>query len=260
MKYSNSLGNSAPVSFSVMVNQWCREMRHIFAVSVAQRESAKYALKAIKKKWLESKVSFNVRICGVAWIIFSVVAVFHIHLAVAGVPTDQVHATVDRVLTILQEPRLKSADNRKERREQLSKVISARFDFVEMTRRSLGAEWQALLPCSNNSSSSCSPICYAMPISGIWNRTTAKKFCNARETQEDQYAVVETILRSLEGTEYTIDYRLHLIDREWKVYDVVIENVSIVNNYRSQFARVINRSSYDGLIRALREKNLSKGN
>jgi hypothetical protein len=52
--------------------------------------------------------------------------------------------------------------------------------------------------------------------------------------------------------------RLHLTDKEWKVYDVVIENVSIVNNYRSQFARVINRSSYEGLIRAMRKKTLSK--
>jgi hypothetical protein len=61
-----------------------------------------------------------------------------------GVPTDQVRGTVDRVVTILQNPTLKSPDKRHERREQLS--LSARFDFAEMARRSLGAEWRRLTP------------------------------------------------------------------------------------------------------------------
>jgi phospholipid transport system substrate-binding protein len=54
--------------------------------------------------------------------------------------------------------------------------------------------------------------------------------------------------------EFSINYRLHFVDRQWKVYDVVIENVSIVNNFRSQFNRVIGRTSYKELLRVLREK------
>lgn len=222
MKSSNSFGNSAPVSFC--------------------------------------KLSLNAKSRGVAWIIFSIVTVSRLHLAVAGVPTDQVRSAVECVLTILQDPKLKSPDKRKERREELIKVISARFDFAEMARRSLGAEWRRLTPSQRREFvdlfTELLRDAYVRDIESY----KGEKVIYTRETQEEQYAFVQTILTSPDGTEYTLDYRLHLIDREWKVYDVVIENVSIVNNYRSQFARVINKSSYEGLIRALKEKTLSKQN
>jgi len=196
----------------------------------------------------------------VAWVIFGVVTVARLQLAMAGVPMDQLRGTVDRVLTILQDPRLKSADKRDERRQQLAKVISARFDFDEMARRSLGAEWRRLtLGQRKEFVELFAELLRDTYVANI-ESYKGEKVIYTRETQEEQYAVVQTILRSPEGTEYSLDYRLHRVDKEWKVYDVVIENVSIVNNYRSQFARVINKSSYEGLIRALKEKKLSREN
>ncbi len=56
------------------------------------------------------------------------------------------------------------------------------------------------------------------------------------------------------GEEYSINYKAHLVSNEWKVYDVVAENISLVNNYRSQFNRVISNSSYEELVRRLRDK------
>jgi phospholipid transport system substrate-binding protein len=214
------------------------------------------------KDWLGSlwKVSLHARFFGVAWVIFGVVTVARLQLAMAGVPMDQLRGTVDRVLTILQDPRLRSADKRDERRQQLAKVISARFDFDEMARRSLGAEWRRLTPGQRQEFVELFAELLRDTYVANIESYKGEKVIYTRETQEEQYAVVQTILRSPEGTEYTLDYRLHLIDKEWKVYDVVIENVSIVNNYRSQFARVINKSSYEGLIRALKEKKLSKEN
>ena len=195
-----------------------------------------------------------------AWVIFGVVTVARLQLAMAGVPMDQLRGTVDRVLTILQDPRLKSADKRDERRQQLAKVISARFDFDEMARRSLGAEWRRLtLGQRKEFVELFAELLRDTYVANI-ESYKGEKVIYTRETQEEQYAVVQTILRSPEGTEYSLDYRLHRVDKEWKVYDVVIENVSIVNNYRSQFARVINKSSYEGLIRALKEKKLSREN
>jgi len=196
----------------------------------------------------------------VAWVIFGVVTVARLQLAMAGVPMDQLRGTVDRVLTILQDPRLRSADKRDERRQQLAKVISARFDFDEMARRSLGAEWRRLtLGQRKEFVELFAELLRDTYVANI-ESYKGEKVIYTRETQEEQYAVVQTILRSPEGTEYSLDYRLHRVDKEWKVYDVVIENVSIVNNYRSQFARVINKSSYEGLIRALKEKKLSREN
>jgi phospholipid transport system substrate-binding protein len=192
-------------------------------------------------------------------LIFASMSVFIRPLsATAGVPTDQVRGTVDRVLAIVQDTKLKSADKRKERRDLLSKIISARFDFPEMARRSLGAEWRRLAPAQQQQFvelfTDLLRDAYVADIESYKGETVRY----TRETQEERFAVVQTILKSREGTDYSIEYRLHLVDKEWKVYDVVIENVSIVNNYRSQFARVINKSSFEGLIRAMREKTLQK--
>jgi phospholipid transport system substrate-binding protein len=178
----------------------------------------------------------------------------------AGEPTDQVRGTVDRVLAILQDPKLKSKDKVNERRELLRRVIEARFDFSEMAKRSLGAEWRRLNPSQQQEFVGLFTDLLRDAYVADIESYKGEKVLYTRETQEDQFATVHTMLRSPEGTEYSLEYRLRLIGKDWKAYDVVIENVSIVNNYRSQFARLINKSSYDGLIRALKEKTLSKQN
>jgi phospholipid transport system substrate-binding protein len=188
------------------------------------------------------------------WIVVSLVCVSRLPLAIAGTPTDQVRGTVDRVLAILQDPTLKSADKHDERREQLTKVIAARFDFDEMARRSLGAEWRRLTASQRQQFVELFTGLLRDAYVGNFETYKGETVVYTGETQEAQYAVVQTLLRSPDGTEYSIDYRLHLIENQWKAYDVVIENVSVVNNYRSQFARVIHRSSFDGLMRALRDK------
>ncbi len=180
--------------------------------------------------------------------------------AVAGLPTDQVRGTIDRVLAILQDPKLKSKDKLVERRELLRRVIGARFDFAEMAKRSLGAEWRRLKPAQQQEFVELFTDLLRDAYVADIESYNGEKVIYTRETQEERFATVDTILKSLNGTEYSIEYRLHLIAKEWKVYDVVIENVSIVNNYRAQFARVINRSAFDGLVRALKEKTLSKRN
>lgn len=74
------------------------------------------------------------------------------------------------------------------------------------------------------------------------------------ETQDQDYAEVQTLPMAPQGATYSINYRLHRVAEEWKVYDVVIENISLVNNYRAQFSRLINRSSYENLVRSLRDQ------
>jgi phospholipid transport system substrate-binding protein len=180
--------------------------------------------------------------------------------ATAGIPTDQVRGTVDRVLAILQDPNLKAKSKFGERRELLRSVISARFDFTDMARRSLGSEWRRIAPSQQQQFVELfTDLLRDAYVENI-ESYKGEKVSYIRETQEEQFAVVQTLLRSPQGATYTIDYSLHLTDKEWKVYDMVIENVSIVNNYRSQFARVINKSSFEGLIRAMKEKTLSKQN
>jgi phospholipid transport system substrate-binding protein len=194
------------------------------------------------------------------FIVLLILTLVHRVAANAGEPTDQVRGTVDRVLAILQDPKLKSKDKVNERRELLRRVIEARFDFAEMAKRSLGAEWRRLNASQQQEFVGLFTDLLRDAYVADIESYKGEKVLYTRETQEDQFATVHTMLRSPEGTEYSLEYRLRLIGKDWKAYDVVIENVSIVNNYRSQFARLINKSSYEGLIRALKEKTLSKQN
>jgi phospholipid transport system substrate-binding protein len=174
--------------------------------------------------------------------------------AIAGEPTDQVRGTVDQVLAVLREPNLDSPEGKKERRDRLNEIISARFDFAEMARRSLGAEWRRITPEQQQEFVELFTELLRNAYTGNIDSYKGEKVSYTRETRDENYAVVETMLQSPEGAQYAIDYRLQLFDGEWKVYDVVIENISMVNNYRAQFTRVINRSTFDGLLRALRDR------
>lgn len=207
-----------------------------------------------------TELSLKANMLRASWIVLIAALFLYAPLAVAGVPTDQVRGTVDRVLEILRNPTLKLADRRGERREQLNNIISARFDFTEMARRSLGAEWRRLNPAQQQEFVKLFTEFLRDAYTTNIESLNGERVIYKGETEDDPYAVVQTILKSPDGNDYTIDYRLHRVGNEWKVYDVVIENVSLVNNYRSQFSRLINKSSYDGLIRALREKTLSKDN
>lgn len=174
--------------------------------------------------------------------------------AFAGEATDQLRGTVDRVISVLRDPKLKSPARQNERRQQLNEIISARFDFPEMARRSLGAEWRRTSPAQQQEFVKLFTDLLRNAYTGNIESYDGEKVLYVRETRDENFAVVETILQSPDGAQYAIDYRLHLRDGEWRVYDVVIENISMVNNYRAQFSRVINRSSFDGLLRALRDR------
>jgi phospholipid transport system substrate-binding protein len=190
-------------------------------------------------------------------ITIAVGAVFHGTTAGAGVPTDQVRSTVDQVLAILQEPSLKGESKQKERRDQLRSVIFARFDFSEMARRSLGPEWRRRSPAEQQEFVNLFTDLLQESYIGTIESYNGDKVLYNRELQDQDNAEVQTTLTTRSEAAYSINYRLRLVGKDWKVYDVVVENISLVNNYRSQFSRVIGRSSYEELVRAMKEKSLS---
>jgi phospholipid transport system substrate-binding protein len=162
-------------------------------------------------------------------------------------PTEQVKATVDQVLTILRE-HPPSED------EQLQRVIAQRFDFAEMAQRSLGSRWRKLTRAEQqefvDSFTRLLKQNYLDQIKAYQNQ----KVLFTGERRDGDFAVVETRIESQQGEPIALNYRLQLSGAEWKVYDVVIENVSLVNNYRSQFSRVLARSSFSDLIRRMNDK------
>ena len=174
----------------------------------------------------------------------------------AGQPTDQVRSTVDNITAILKNPALKTDAKRKERRDQLRRAIFARFDFTEMSSRSLGSYWRKLTPPQQEE--------FARLFTDLLERAYVdqiesynnEKFIYVKETVDQDYAEVQSRIQTAKGEEYQLNYRLRLVGKEWKVYDVVVENISLVNNYRSQFNRIIANQSYDELIRKLKDKQI----
>jgi phospholipid transport system substrate-binding protein len=172
----------------------------------------------------------------------------------AGLPTDQIKSTVDRAVMVLKDPRLKPAAKLKERRDQLRQILFARFDFTEMAKRALGSNWRRRTPQEQEEFIRLFSDVLERAYADIIESYTDEKIVYVYERVDGTYADVASKILTSRGEEYSINYKVHLISNEWKVYDVVAENISLVNNYRSQFNRVISNASYEELVRRLRDK------
>ena len=174
--------------------------------------------------------------------------------AFAGLPTEQIKSTVDRALVVLKDPSLKPAAKLTERRDQLKQILFARFDFTEMARRALGANWRRRTPEEQEEFVRLFTDVLEHAYAGIIESYTDEKIVYTVERIDGTYADVGSKIFTSKGEEYSINYKVHLVSNEWKVYDVVAENISLVNNYRSQFNRVISHESYKELVRRLKDK------
>jgi phospholipid transport system substrate-binding protein len=197
------------------------------------------------------KQKLNKPIC---WLWIALFAAATPSMLLAGAPTEEIQKTVDKAVAVLKNPGLKSDGKKKERRDQIRQALLPRFDFTEMARRSLGAHWRQRTPEEQREFvalfSDLLERAYIERIEGF----NDEKFVYTRERQDRDYAEVDAKIQTPKGEEFSISYKLHLADQNWKVYDVVIENISLVNNYRDQFNRVITKSSYEELIRRIKDK------
>lgn len=173
--------------------------------------------------------------------------------SMAGPPTDQIKATVDNAVGLLKESRHKSAGS-KDRREQLREILFTRFDFSEMARRALGAHWRRRTATEQEEFVQLFTELLERQYAGIIESYTDEKIVYLSERIDGAFAEVNSKIFTAKGQELSINYKAQLIGQEWKVYDVIAEEISLVNNFRSQFNRVISSSSYDELVRRLREK------
>ncbi len=186
----------------------------------------------------------------VVGILYLLVAV----LARAGGPTDELRATIEKVQMILNDSQLKAAAKKGERLDKLRQVIQPKFDFTEMAKRSLGANWQRRNADEQREFVKVfSELLENAYVDSIQSYD-GEKVLFTNEKQDKEYAELDTKIVTKKGEEFSVNYKLHQASGSWKVYDVVIENISIVNNFRSQFNRVIAKSSYEELVRAMKEK------
>ena len=173
-------------------------------------------------------------------------------------PTVQIKETVDRTIRILSDPSLRG-DAKKSLRYQLAgEAILPRFDFNEMAKRSLGSYWRRLTPEEQQKFVSVfSQFLEKIYITRI-DAFNGEKFIYTGEQVDQDYARVDSKVRTPIGKEYSIRYKLHLVANDWKIYDLEVENISIVNNYRAQFSRIIDQSSYEQLVYRMEQKLAGK--
>jgi phospholipid transport system substrate-binding protein len=178
--------------------------------------------------------------------------------AIAGEPQDKVKQTITEVLDILQNESLKAPEQADARRAKIRQVVSQRFGFAEMGKRALGQHWRNLTPTQQKEFIPLfSDLLERSYISKIETAVTdeALQVLYTKETvDKDGYALVRTEIENPNDANFEVDYRLLKRDSNWEVYDIIIEGVSLVNNYRTQFNKVIRQESYEALVNKLKLK------
>ena len=173
-------------------------------------------------------------------------------VARAGAPTEALRQTVDQVIKILSDPAI--ADKPDAKRTQVRKVAENIFDYPDTARRSLGPHWSARTPQQQQE--------FVKLFADLLDRSYISKielYHGERvkyvgENIDGAEAVVKTLITTKQGSDVPVDYRMHSQNGRWMVYDVIIEGVSLVSNYRTQFNKIIQTESYDSLVQRLRAK------
>ncbi len=174
--------------------------------------------------------------------------------AVAGAPGDQLKSQIDHVLKILDDPELKKETKVGDRRRAVRKVAEEIFDFGETAKRSLARHWQARTPAERDE--------FVKLFADLLERSYISKIelFNGERIQfisdqsDGDLGIVRTRIITRQGAEIPVDYRMLRKGERWLVYDVIIEGVSLIQNYRTQFNKIIQTSSYGELVKKMRAK------
>lgn len=174
--------------------------------------------------------------------------------AAAGEPTDAIRSAIDRGVDVIKGANLRDRKQRTETIERLRPIVYPLFDFKEMAMRSLGSNWRSLDGQQQSE--------FVTVFTKLLERTYAdqidlysgQQVVYRSERADGDYVEVDTQLISSDKQRYSVVYRLHKVDGKWRIYDVVAEGISIVSNYRAQFARTLNKSSFPALLENMKQK------
>ncbi len=176
----------------------------------------------------------------------------------AGEPMDRIKQTTDTILSIVSDPTLKVPSKAEERRKQIRNAVDQRFDWEEMARRSLARHWAQRTDEEKKE--------FIRLFGDLLERTymdkiegySGEKVQYEGDTVEGDYAVVRVKIITKKNVDIPVEYRLQKKGNNWLVYDVSIEGVSLVNNYRTQFNSIMVGSSYADLVKRLKAKVAEK--
>lgn len=192
------------------------------------------------------------------WTMFLLSAVWlsAVGLSTAGEPTDVVRQITDQVLKILEDPQFQAPNRQAERQERLHKIAEQVFDWQEMARRALAVHWRERTPQEQQEFVRL----FRDLVEGTYINRLESSIQEKREIQyvgeqvDGSRATVKTTVVTRRNQQVPIEYRLQKADGRWLIYDVLVEGISLVNNYRSQFNRIITSSSYNDLVQKMKTR------
>jgi phospholipid transport system substrate-binding protein len=175
-------------------------------------------------------------------------------LVSAGAPTEQLRGYTEAVQKVLDDPALKTPERRQERRSAVRKLASEVFDVQETARRALGPHWQKVSPAEREE--------FVQVFADLLERTYiskidlygGEKLQYIAEAVDGDRAVVKAKVLTKQGTEVPVEARMLKGADRWLIYDIAIENISLINNYRAQFDQIIRKQSFAELLNRLKTK------
>ncbi len=182
----------------------------------------------------------------------------------AVAPRDVVQGAVARVISTLEEAKLNQGEptaaaarpSAERVRAELRRIATDLFDFDEIARRALSRHWASRTRAEQTEFTALFTDLLERSYVGKIESYSGEKIVYTGEVMDGDYATVRSRIVTRRRTDTALDYRLHQIEGRWKVYDVLIDGVSFVSTYRSEFNRVIQSSSYDELVERLRKKGI----
>jgi len=172
----------------------------------------------------------------------------------AGAPTDRIKRITDRLIAIVSDPALMPPEKKTEREKMLRKAVDEMFDWEAFSQRALAKHWRKRTAEEKKE--------FIVLFGKLIERTymdktrqySGEKAIFLKETIDGKYGVVEAKVVTKGNREVAVSYRVIHNGINWFVYDIQIEGISLVSNYRSQFNSIIMKSSYQELVKRLREK------
>jgi phospholipid transport system substrate-binding protein len=187
-------------------------------------------------------------------IIFLILFLITPFAAYAETPMATLQSYIDRVLQVLRDPALKGEPGKKIKTEKIESIAQDLFDFEELSKRTLGQSWKQFSTDQQNE--------FVSLYKSLLKKTYSDKIISyndegihfGKETAlSEKTSEIETTLKT-KTADIPINYRLILKDGRWTAYDVIIEGISLINNYRSQFREILGNKPPEGLIDVLRKK------
>ena len=173
--------------------------------------------------------------------------------AAAGSATDAIKETVDQVFAVIDDESLTAQDKAKERLTLLEDIVARRFDFEEMGKRTLGSHWRTLNAGQQKEFVRLFQHFLSGTYAGSIDGYVGGHVEYVKERRKGAFAEVQTKIVT-KKLAVPVDYRLLQRSNTWRVYDVVIDGISLVKNYRGQFGRILKTDSFDTLLEKLRNK------